>query len=400
MVEGSQLGAAAATPPIRHPWGRLASAPSSGPWWGAGEFPNLGSYYESNPAQWIGIPLLQRAFEGGPPVRLGTWDGNLTVPADKLLTTIETVLGLRLVRIQDGANSNGSFWFVSETAMLTISFSEQGRYARVNLVTVDVEVVKKGALLFDRCIVPDDPAKGLVFALAKGMGGYSLTRLGAAGTPLERGNYAPEVLADYDHVVEDLNTVSPCGRLVILSGEPGTGKTFIVRAILSAAPKAAFVLIPSNIVEGLSGPDILPALIGAKNEFNGPIVLIIEDADQCLVPREKGNMNAISSLLNLGDGILGSVLDVRILATTNADKIEIDPATNRPGRLCRYMEVGSLSPAIATKALSRLTGQTQEPFSRPTTIAEVYQKARKLGWKPPTVVTARPESSASLAYAL
>jgi len=382
-----------AAPPVRHPWGRVGQqAPTSGPWWTAAEFPDLGSYYEHDPARWIGIPLLQRAFEGGPPVRLGGWEGNLVVPSQQLLQTIEAALGTRLVRVQDGTNGNGSFWFVSETTMLIFTLAEQGRYASIKIVTVDEEVVKKSSLLLNRCVQPDDPAKGLVFALAKGMGGYQLTRLGAAGTPLERGNYMPEVIADYDHVVADLNTASPCGRLIILSGEPGTGKTFIVRSLLSAASRAAFILIPSHLVEGLSGPEILPALTGAKNEFNGPIVLIIEDADQCLVPRKSGNMNAISSLLNLGDGILGSILDVRILATTNAEKIEIDKATRRPGRLCRYMEVGTLSPAIATKALHRLTGRMPEPYSKTTTIAEVYQKARTMGWKPVEIVPARPDT--------
>ena len=129
--------------------------------------------------------------------------------------------------------------------------------------------------------------------------------------------------------------------------------------------------------------EILPSLTAAKGEMNGPLVLILEDADRVLVPRDnkQGSMNAISQVLNLGDGILGSVLDIRIGASTNANKVEMDPATRRPGRLCRYSAVDALSAKESSDALSRLTGK---PFTvkAPTTIAQIYRWAREHGWKP------------------
>ena len=94
--------------------------------------------------------------------------------------------------------------------------------------------------------------------------------------------------------------------------------------------------------------------------------------------------------MNLGDGILGAVLDIRILATTNAETLEMDPATRRPGRLCRHLRVGPLTPQLASKALNRLTGK-MVPFDKDITVAEVYSKARSLGWKPPQVVSSRPD---------
>jgi len=266
--------------------------------------------------------------------------------------------------------------------MVYVHFAEQGRYTTIQVATNDSGLLSKANQLFSRCVAQDDFQKGVVFTLARGMGGYSLNRLGVAGTPLERENYNPEVLSGYDHVVADLNTESPCGRLVILSGEPGSGKTYLVRALLSQVPKAAYVLVPSHLVGDLSGPEILPALTAAKSEFNGPIVLIIEDADRVLVNRKEGDMDAISAMLNLGDGILGAVLDVRILATTNAETLEMDPATQRPGRLCQHIRVGALSPLEANKAFQRLTGK-QVNFRQPTTLAEVYKLARKFGWAPP-----------------
>jgi hypothetical protein len=352
--------------------------------------PEFGGHWGTDPASWIGLSLLKDAIEGGPPVRAGGWSGNLTVPPKQFVETIATTLGVRIIQMADRGNGNGRYLFSAEHTMLAYSLSESGRWADIQVTSVNEDVCRKASILFDRCITPDDPRKGLVFTLTRGMGGYSISRLGAAGTPLERGNYSPDTLANYDHVVSDLSTNAPCGRLVILSGSPGTGKSFLVRSLLAAVPSAAFILVPPHLVEGLGGPDILPALTGAKSEFPGPIVVIIEDADQCLVKRDKDNMNAISSMLNLGDGILGSVLDLRILATTNAEKLQMDPATRRRGRLCRYMEVGHLPADYASKALHRLTGQVRK-FEGETSLADVYYEARELGWKPSEIVPARPD---------
>jgi len=367
-------------------------------WWQKGRFPGFGERFEVDPTFWIGIAGLKESFEGGPPLQVATWEGNLGVPLQQLFQAVSQVLGCHLVRIVDHGNNNGHFLFVSEKSMLDIRLSEKGAYISIKAGSFDEEVTKKASQLFGRCVIPDDPRKGLVFTLISTMSGYSISRLGLAGTPLERGNYNPGVLSAYDHVVEDLNTESPCGRLTILSGTPGTGKTYVVRSLLSAVTNAAFILVPPHLMKELSGPEILPALTQAKNEFNGPIVLIIEDADQCLVERKEGDMSAISSMLNLGDGILGSILDVRILATTNAKTLEMDEATRRPGRLCRYIPIGLLDKASAEAALSRLVGRSVPQQQGQMTLAEVYSKARVLGWKPPPKEPEKPAMRPEILY--
>ncbi len=348
-------------------------------------FPDLGSHFDSSdPGKWLGMDLLRKAFAGGPPVTKASWEGNLIVPLTQLLGAMETALGLRIVS-RAGSTERGCVLFMgaNNETMVSLDLYERGRRGSASIVTTDETILRKTQMLFDRVFRPDDPAKGLVFVLAAQMGGYAIRRLGVAGSPMIRENYTPEVIHDYDHVVQDFNTSSPCGRLVIMAGEPGTGKTFLVRSLLKDVPRAAFILVPPHLIEELAAPSMLPALTEAKGQIDGPIILIIEDADRCLVPREKGDINAISSLLNLGDGILGSVLDLRVVATTNAKRIQIDPATQRPGRLCRYMEVGSLSEDLANKALKRLVPGLDFAFEKNTTIAEVYRKARELGWVPP-----------------
>lgn len=354
--------------------------------WGDFDMPTLGSHFSTDPMQWMVQPLLKEALtnEGNPVLTMGGY-GNLVARLDQVLESLQTIANVRVIKVDRRTTNNQTVLMASEDTMILISTQERGKAGEASLVTSNQEVFQKVSALLSRVLVPEDVTKGLVFTLASGMHGYSLKRVGAAGSPLERGNYTPEVIKGYDHIVADLNTDKPCGRLVILSGPPGTGKTFLVRSILSEAYRAAFVLIPPSLVKDLSGPDILPALIEAKREATGPIVLVIEDADQCLVKREDGDMATVSTLLNLGDGILGSVLDVRILATTNATTLQIDPATKRPGRLCRHLLVEELDAETATQVIQRLTGGRWK-FSKPQTLAQVYIEARKRGWEPSEVV--------------
>lgn len=368
-----------------HDLARTANALGmAAPWWANARFPETGSYLHTTPERLIGHGLLKKACEGGPVVRSSEWCGNLVVPPSQLLKTVEEVLKLRPVWVE-GGTKGGTHLYASDDTMIRLSFYNRGKKASVSAVTTCPTMVHHAGQLFDRCLCHDDPKKGMVFTLAKTMHGYTISHLGMAGSPIERGNYSKKVLAAYDHIVEDLNTENPCGRLIVLAGEPGSGKTYLIRSLLGSAPKAAFVLVPPHLVEELSGPDILPSLTAAKSDMNGPIVLVLEDADNCLVPRDNkiGNMNAISQLLNLGDGILGSVLDIRIIASTNAAKVKMDPATRRPGRLCKYAAVDALEPMEASRALHRLTGQARR-YKNAATIATVYQHARVLGWKPPT----------------
>lgn len=334
--------------------------------------------------------MLRKALGGGPALHTGNWNGNLIVRPEKLMKHLAKAYGVKPIRYTH-SHSGALTLFGSNDTMMSVDIDNpDAPKAWVQIATVKEDSLQKFAKLARGILVPDDPKKGFVFALAAGMTGYNLTRIGAAGTPLERGNYTSEVLSQYDHVVADLKADSPCGRLVIMSGIPGGGKTFIARALLADVPNAAFVVVPPHLVKDLGSPELVPALVSAKNHgFEGPVVLVLEDADKVLVNRNAGDMAAISSLLNLGDGILGGVIDARILATTNASKLEMDPATRRPGRLCSYLNVGELDPAHATTILRRLTGKDIKA-NKNVTLAQVYYAARKHGWTPPPKVPERP----------
>lgn len=241
--------------------------------------------------------------------------------------------------------------------------------------------------------------QGSIFAIMRNGQSLQITRIGFAGTTLERGNYSKQVLEDYDYVVKDLKNNAPSGRIIVLEGKPGTGKTYLIRSILMDIPNAMFVLVPPSMVSSLGGPELLPLLLRNKEDYQktGPTVLILEDADDCLVPRQGDNMSSISSILNLGDGIFGSLFDIRILASTNAKKQQMDPAIIRAGRLSRRIEVDAMNYDEANGVFKRLLPNKDMPVIvddkasglRPVvkkeyfTLAEIYKAARDEGWEPP-----------------
>lgn len=245
------------------------------------------------------------------------------------------------------------------------------------------------------------PQVGTIHTIVSKRTGMSIEALGAGGEDFVPENYSAEVQKDFKTIVADLEAVKPSGRLSILSGPPGTGKTFFVKGLLRATNKVNFVLLEPNKVSALTSPEGIPLILNFRNvssssyaedddlvealEAGGvhvvgdeakkkPTVFVIEDADAVLAPRQAENMSDIHSLLNLCDGIIGSLLDIRVIATTNAEKPQLDEALQRPGRLTVCSEIGKLSYEEASVVYKRLNG-AGELEVKPYTLAEVYSAA-------------------------
>jgi hypothetical protein len=230
---------------------------------------------------------------------------------------------------------------------------------------------------------------GRAFVLVQSTQGITLKSIGVASVPMERTNYAEHVIAGYDHIVKDLQDVTPCGRIVILDGAPGTGKTFLIRGLLHSVQDAVFILVPAHMVASLASPDLIQAVVG-KREYasKAATIFVIEDADECLLTRDGANQAAITSLLNVSDGILGNVVNIRIIASTNAPRMEMDNAIMRPGRLCRRIHVGPLTKTEAIVVASRLGKDANWCFATlkgDMTLADVYRAVRSDAGEAPAV---------------
>lgn len=360
------------------------------PWWD----------YQDGSTEWetawgvVGPTMVRQAAAGGAPVRELTRGGR---PANVECTPegFSKESGLRLV-FENDLRTAAILSDADAFVVWTVRGTGRNTHMSIDMLTRSESIWEKvdswcAANLVDHT---DDSEAGPVYTLQQSPHGVHLMHLGTAGVPLVRSNYSEEVLQGFDHVGQELKAQSPCGRIVLLSGSTGTGKTHMIRALLRECPFGVFVLVPPSMLESIGDPRILPAILEVHSGTVGPIVFVLEDADACFVPRAGDNMGSIASLLNLGDGILGSLLDMRILATTNAKKFQVDPAILRNGRLCRHIEIQPLSHERAAAALrsichdGKLTGYANAvgqdiTFGESTSLADVYARARKLGWTPP-----------------
>jgi hypothetical protein len=354
------------------------------PWWESAKIPTLDSSFGYS---WAMMGLAVQRLQGGDLVVTGDARGHLPsgVSFEGLVADLEASFPeLRLI-IEDnnapGSSDEMDLTYVSEDSAVQVNWDGDSRIYS-NIATSN-KVLLTGLKNFFKDKLEIDVPKGRVNVIVSGDMGIHFRTMGVAGLPLERGNYEDKVLAGYDRIVSDLNSETPAGRISILNGSAGTGKTHAIRGILAEASETTFVLAPPNMVAELGQPSVLPALMKLHTDRGGSsICFIIEDADSVLAPRLEDNMSAISSILNLSDGILGQLLDIRIIATTNQARQEIDSAILREGRLSASVEIEKLSATKATEVYRRLKGADASEIQEKMTLAEVYSKARNDGWTP------------------
>ena len=94
--------------------------------------------------------------------------------------------------------------------------------------------------------------------------------------PLIRENYTQNVLDGYDHIIQQLASEKPNGRLHLLEGKPGTGKSRLVSSLILDT-NARFIIVPSLEASQLVSPSFMTFLAGQSEGLDVPIVLIIED---------------------------------------------------------------------------------------------------------------------------
>jgi|WetSurMetagenome_2_1015567.scaffolds.fasta_scaffold132129_1 hypothetical protein len=275
-----------------------------------------------------------------------------------------------------------SFYYKLPAAFVSVSIMELG--CEFCLTSSDVKLYNDFGCVLKKFPKYKPVPAGKVYALVPDSSGKLESKsLGVGSINLIEDNYRPEVLQGYQKVVNDILSTNPSGRVSIFDGPPGSGKTYLIRALLSACPKTKFLLLPANMVSTMTGPELLGTLIkespGTENsnkKDKTSLVLVLEDADSCLSIRAADNISAISSILNLSDGIIGNLLDFRIICTTNAEAKNIDEAILRPGRLSARVEVGFLDKDHAQRVYNRLGGKETVLNNKFYSLAEVYTMAR------------------------
>jgi energy-coupling factor transporter ATP-binding protein EcfA2 len=221
------------------------------------------------------------------------------------------------------------------------------------------------------CMKPKEMDKPFIHIMNVGSNGLELTRLEIKRTELEIDTHYNDDFKQPDRTIKKrLNREMDKG-IILLHGEPGTGKTTYIKHLIANVTKDV-IFMPPNIAANLTSPDLMSLLLDKPNS-----ILVIEDAENIVTSRDHKGGSPVSALLNLSDGILSDCLNIQIICSFNTDLRNVDNALLRKGRLIAKYEFGKLDTDKAN-TLSRKLGYNSR-FTEPQVLTDVFNQDETSG---------------------
>lgn len=147
--------------------------------------------------------------------------------------------------------------------------------------------------------------------------------------------------------------------VLILTGEPGTGKTCFTKMLCKAM---AEISEQDKTIFYVKDPELLK-----RDDFWitlqswEPDLLILDDLDDELKPRTKGKNTIMNHMLSFSDGIFPK--KTKIIITTNQPNSDIDKAITRPGRCFDILALPRLTADEALDIWIDTYDRTPEQFT-------------------------------------
>src|SRR5262245_61803245 len=165
------------------------------------------------------------------------------------------------------------------------------------------------------------------------------------------------------------------GRLILWHGEPGTGKTYALRALgweWRSWCDLHYITDPETFF-GSSPAYMLDVLLNEDDEDDGSgrwRLLVLEDTGELLAADAKARTGqGLSRLLNVVDGLIGQGLKILVLVTTNEALGRLHAAVSRPGRCAVQTEFVRFTAEEAEEWLER---NGRSGASRSGTLAALF----------------------------
>lgn len=256
------------------------------------------------------------------------------------------------------------FYFMKEDLLINFDFSHNN----VTFIFRKTEVAEVESLVasIQKFKKERREEKPSISVIISGMRGLRTQSLEISQQPVNiHDNYNDDFIPVHETILRRLKRENDKG-ITLLHGKPGTGKTSYIRHLILSVEKEV-IFLPHNMAASITNPELMDLLFDHPNS-----ILVIEDAENIVIDRNRSGHSPVSAILNLSDGLLSDCLNIQIICSFNTDLSKIDNALLRKGRLIAKYEFQELA-AEKAKKLSEKLGFTHE-ITAPMTLASIYNQ--------------------------